>query len=488
MSARGPTRLISPRTTLISCGSSSRLVRRRKRPLRVMRGSSGRWPYGSSLICSSCPIAIASCTIVRNLSMRNTRPLLPTRGWAKRTGRPVSKRIHNAIAARSGLKTSSAIAASTRSSTCFTRAAGVSRARASTTPPYDHSLASALARRGHTVDLLTSPFPFGPVPAPVGYRRDELFLPVSGRILARNPRSRSRYLVKGLEYLPSVRRLSRRLRELEPDVVHVQWLSLPRLDVRWLRGVAAASPTVFTAHHALPRDDGAAVDARRRVYDLVARVIVHSRRGVDDLEALGVERERIAYIPHAVFESAAGDEPTPPSGSTLLFFGLLRAYKGIDVLLRALVHMPEARLVVAGDPLDPVEPLQDLARELGVDARVEWRLGFLPDDEVAALMRDAAVVVLPYRRTDASGVLATAIGHGRPAVVTDVGSLGETVRDFGLGEVVPPGDERALAEACLRLLDPDRLAAAFEGTRAARKALTWDAAARDHERVYEAIL
>lgn len=360
---------------------------------------------------------------------------------------------------------------------------------ASTTPPYDHSLASALARRGHTVDLLTSPFPFGPVPAPVGYRRDELFLPVSGRILARNPRSRSRYVLKGLEYLPSVRRLSRRLRELEPDVVHVQWLSLPRFDVRWLRGVAAGSPTVFTAHHALPRDNGAGVDARRRVYDLVRRVIVHSRRGVDDLEALGVDRERIAYIPHAVFESDAREEPSPPSGSTLLFFGLLRAYKGIDVLVRALAHMPDARVVVAGDPLDPVEPLQELAHELGVDDRIEWRLGFLPDAEVAQLMHDATLVVLPYRRTDASGVLATAIGHGRPAVVTDVGSLGETIRDFGAGEVVPPGDERALAEACTRLLsDRERLAAAFEGTRAARRALTWDAAAREHERVYEAIL
>ena len=359
---------------------------------------------------------------------------------------------------------------------------------ASTTPPYDHSLASALARRGHTVDLLTSPFPFGPVPAPVGYRRDELFLPVSGRILARNPRSRARYLVKGLEYLPSVWRLTRRLRELEPDVVHVQWLSLPRFDVRWLRRVAAAGPTVFTAHHALPRDDGAGVDARRRVYDLVARVIVHSRRGVDDLAALGVDRERIAYIPHAVFESGASEEPSPPTGSMLLFFGLIRAYKGIDVLVRALAHMPDVRVVVAGDPLDPVEPLQELARELGVDDRIEWRLGFLPDGEVAQLMHDAALVVLPYRRTDASGVLATAIGHGRPAVVTDVGSLGETVRDFGLGEVVPPGDERALAEACIRLLDPARLQAAFEGTRAARKALTWDAAALEHERVYEEIL
>jgi glycosyltransferase involved in cell wall biosynthesis len=209
---------------------------------------------------------------------------------------------------------------------------------------------------------------------------------------------------------------------------------------------------------------------------------------VAEIEALGVERERIAYIPHAVFESNAGEEPTPPSGSTLLFFGLLRAYKGIDVLVRALAHMPDVRLVVAGDPLDPVEPLRQLARELGVDARIEWRLGFLPDEEVAALMREATIVVLPYRRTDASGVLATAIGHGRPAVVTDVGSLGETVRDFGAGLVVPPGDERALAGACIRLLEPGRLTAAFEGTRAARKALTWDAAAREHERVYESIL
>jgi glycosyltransferase involved in cell wall biosynthesis len=275
--------------------------------------------------------------------------------------------------------------------------------------------------------------------------------------------------------------------ELEPDVVHVQWLSLPRLDLRWLRSMAADTPTVFTAHHALPRDHGAGTDSRKRIYELVDRVIVHSRRGVADLEALGIERERIAYIPHAVFESDAHEEPVSPNGSTLLFFGLLRAYKGIDVLVRALAHIPVARLVVAGDPLDPVEPLQRLARELGVDTRIDWRLGFLPDEEVAELMREATVVVLPYRRTDASGVLATAIGHGRPTVVSDVGSLGETVRDFGAGEVVPPGDERALAAACLRLHDPDRLAAAFEGTRAARKALTWDAAAREHERVYEAI-
>jgi glycosyltransferase involved in cell wall biosynthesis len=356
---------------------------------------------------------------------------------------------------------------------------------ASATPPYDHSLASALARRGHSVDLLTSPFPFGAVPEPVGYRRDELFLPVSGRILARNPRSRARFALKGAEYLPSVRRLLRRLRELEPDVVHVQWLALPRLDVRWLRRVAAGLPTVYTAHHALPRDAGARVDARRQVYDIVRRVVVHSRQRVDDLAAMGVARRRIAYIPHPVFELDTPADPEPPAGSTLLFFGLIRAYKGLDVLVRALAELPDARLVVAGDPLDSVEPVQDLARGLGVDARIEWRLGFVPEEDVARLMAQATLVVLPYLRTDASGVLATAIGHGRPVVVSDVGSLGETVREFGLGEVATPRDRHSLAEACRRLLsDPARLQASFEGTSAARAALTWDAAAAEHERVY----
>jgi glycosyltransferase involved in cell wall biosynthesis len=356
-----------------------------------------------------------------------------------------------------------------------------------TTPPYDHELAGALARRGHTVDLLTSPFPFGPVPAPVGYRRDELFLAASGRILRRNPRSRLRLPLKALEYAPSVARLWVRLRGLDPEIVHVQWLPLPRVDMHWLQRLDR--PTVFTAHHALPRDEGAGMAARLKIYHSVDRVIVHSRRVLDELVARGVARERLAHIPHPVFAGAADGRPDPPSGTTLLFFGLLRAYKGLDVLVRALPLVPDARLVVAGDPLDPVEPVQRLAAETGVADRIEWRLGFLPEAEVHELMREAAAVVLPYRRTDASGVLATAIGHGRPAVVTDVGSLGETVSDFGAGEVVPPGDPEALAAACARLLgDAAALEAAYRGAIAAREALTWDAAAEAHERVYEAVL
>jgi glycosyltransferase involved in cell wall biosynthesis len=144
--------------------------------------------------------------------------------------------------------------------------------------------------------------------------------------------------------------------------------------------------------------------------------------------------------------------------------------------------------VVAGDALEPAEAYRELAEQLGVADRIEWRLRFVGDEEAEELMASAAIVVLPYRRIESSGVLATALGHGRPVVVTDVGSLGDTVREFGAGLVVPPEDSAALAEACRSLLDDAAaLQAAFEGTRRAASVLSWDAAADAHERIYEEI-
>jgi glycosyltransferase involved in cell wall biosynthesis len=350
------------------------------------------------------------------------------------------------------------------------------------TAPYDHALASALARRGHDVTLLTSPFTHGEAPAPDGYRREEIFLPVSSRLVRRSPRSRLRLPLKGVEYVPSAARLLRRVAKLEPDVAHVQWLAIPRYDLHWLRRLVR--PTVLTAHDVLPRRQKNA-RAWGEALALVDRVVVQSQRALEQLVELGVERERLVRIGHPVFES--GVEARPPTGATILFFGLIRDYKGLDVLVRALPELPHAQLVVAGDPLDPIEPLRRLAAELGVAERVEWRLGFLPDDEIPRLMHEATLVALPYRKIDSSGVLATALGHGRPAVVSDVGGLPDAIREFGAGRVVVPESAPALAAAISELLEPAALTAAFEGAQAARRALTWDAAAEQHEAVYEEI-
>jgi glycosyltransferase involved in cell wall biosynthesis len=341
------------------------------------------------------------------------------------------------------------------------------------TPPYDHSLASALAARGHDVALLTGPFLHGDVPDPDEYRREEVFLPLSARLFARSPRSRLRLPVKAAEYAPSWRRLERRVKEA--DVVHLQWLPRPELDLGRLRRLAAKRPLVFTAHDVVPR--------RRRaravwpeVLSIPERVVVHSHRAVDELIALGVAPDQVVRIAHPVF---AAEALPPPNGRTLLFFGLIREYKGLDVLIEALAQMPDVRLVVAGDPVDPVEVVQN--------ERIEWRLHFVPEHEVRELMTQAAAVVLPYRELDSSGVLATAIGYRRAVVVTDVGSLGEIVREFDAGEVVAPGDVDALAAACTRLLEPARLAEATAGAARAAEELTWAKAAAAHERVYEEV-
>ena len=359
------------------------------------------------------------------------------------------------------------------------------------TAPYDHELAAALARRGHEVTLLTSPFVHGEVPEPDGYRREEVFLPLSSRLLRRMPRSRLRVPLKGLEYGPSVLRLLRCVGALAPDVVHVQWLGIPRYDVHWLRRLTGRYPTVLTAHDVLPRQ-ARNLEAWGQALAAVGRVVVQSQRAVEQLEAFGVPRERLVRIPHPVFP---GPEAEPPSGATVLFFGLLREYKGLDVLVRALPaiaeRVPAVRLVVAGDAVEPeaVSRARMLVTELELDDRVEWNLRFVAAEEIALLMRRSTLVALPYRKIDSSGVLATALGHGRPAVVTDVGGLPDAIREYGAGRVVPPDDAAALAAACVELLaDPAALEAAYRGTEAARRALTWDAAAEQHDRLYRELV
>lgn len=349
-------------------------------------------------------------------------------------------------------------------------------------PAYDHHLASALAARGHKVELLTSPFAFGDPPTPDGYERRELFLPLSGRLLRRVPRSRLRRPLKALEYGPSVAALLARIRRSSPEIVHVQWLPAGSRDLLWARRLP--SPRILTAHNVLPHSGEAKPAERRAIYAAFDRIVVHTRSGAEQLERFGVPAERVVRIPHGTFDAPRAAAIDPPTGRTLLFFGLIRRYKGLDVLIRALAEVQEARLVIAGDPLESVDELKRLASRHGVQDRIDWRLGYLPAEEIQMLMHEATLTVFPYLAGEsASGALATALGHGRPAVVTDV--LGETVNEFGAGLVVAPGNPSELAQAITRLLDgPGALEEAFRGTERARRALSWDAVAEAHERLY----
>lgn len=339
------------------------------------------------------------------------------------------------------------------------------------TPPYDHELGAALARAGVDVELVTSPFRFGSRPEPDGYELAESFYRRSSRIRRTAPR----LTLKALEHPLDLRKLLAR----RPDILHLQWLAAPELDVALLR---SDIPLVFTAHDLLPRRTARRRRLWLRLFGRFDRIVVHSRRGREALEAFGVDASKLRVIPHPVFRS---DPPRTDDGRTVLALGVIRDYKGLPDAVDAVHGVPGARLLVAGDPRIPLDALRRRAGE-----SAEWRLGYLGRSELERALSESTVAVFPYRaELDQSGALLQALGAGVPAVVYDVGGLGEVVSRFGAGRVVAPGDVDALSAALRELLDDAALlASAREGAARAREELTWDAAADAHLAVYRELL
>jgi len=336
------------------------------------------------------------------------------------------------------------------------------------TPQYDHELAAGLARAGARVELVTSRFRFGAAPAPAGYERRELFYPLSSRAFRRSP---LRLPLKVLEHPAGMVQLAR----LRADVVHLQWLVWPRLDRALLR---LRAPAVFTAHDLLPRRSAGDRDLWRDLFGRFERVVVHSARGRELLAGLGVREEKLRVIAHPVFPS---DPPRADDGHTLLALGVIRPYKGLGDAIEATKRIGGARLLVVGDPMEPVDGYRAAAGD-----RAEWRLGYVPDSELDRALGEATVAVFPYRaELDQSGALLRALGAGLPAVVYDVGGLAEPVRTYGAGRVVAAGDVDALTEAARGLLtDSNALEQARAGARRARDELTWDRSAAAHLQLY----
>jgi glycosyltransferase involved in cell wall biosynthesis len=311
------------------------------------------------------------------------------------------------------------------------------------TPPYDHALCAALAATGLDVELITSEFAYGDVAEPVGYARRELFY----RHAAGGGGSVARRTLRLAEHIPDMQRYRGLARSA--DVVHFQWLTVPALDGPLLpRG----RPLVLTAHDILARERVAGSHkAQRRLYRHFDALITHSQAGRERLigEA-GVDSDRVHVIPHGAFahlaqlpESALPPELAPTTQPVVLYFGLIRPYKGLDVLVDAWRGIQDAQLWIVGRPRFDVRNL--VTDDVAIVPR------FVSDLELAACFRRADLVVLPYREIEQSGVLATALAFGVPLLLSDVGGFGE-VAAAGAARLVPPGDAGALHAALVELL------------------------------------
>lgn len=346
-------------------------------------------------------------------------------------------------------------------------------------PYYLKSLCGGLRKLGVSVRAIASPPLFEAVDTEGLYQVDCLFFPFLRGFRQRLVRHRRamRQAVKALTYPVGLVRTWLALRRGAPGVLHAQWTPIPMLDGLLLRALKAKRwLVVYTAHDPPPDSKAQRLAWRQHRWMLGAAdaVIVHTPEQASRIShmfpAVGGRVHIIAHgglvhpLPAAAERlrhrnSLGIDEQRP----LLLFFGLIKAYKGLDYLLAAMpdvaARFPRALLVVAGEPLIPLRPFERQIDKLGLRDHVLLRPGFVPENIVPVYIRAADLLIAPYVKIGASGVVVLAQGHGVPVIVTRVGGLPGFVEPDRCGFVVPPRAPRPLADAiCSGLSDRAELA------------------------------
>ncbi|WP_030451279.1 glycosyltransferase family 4 protein [Herbidospora cretacea] len=220
-----------------------------------------------------------------------------------------------------------------------------------------------------------------------------------------------------------------------------------------LYGLRRRARVVALCHNVLPHEtkpyDRPLMKALLRRVD---GVLAHSEAQGALARELGQPFVKVAPLPPHL--PSAGVTGEGGLNRRLLFFGIVRPYKGLDLLLRALAQVPDVGLTVAGEFWGGMEATTALIRELGLTDRVELRPGYVPADDVPTLFAGADALVLPYRSATASQNVWLGHEHGVPVIATRVGALADNVTDDVDGLLVEPNSADALADALRRFYEP----------------------------------
>ena len=361
--------------------------------------------------------------------------------------------------------------------------------------PHSGQLANALVEGGDEVLYITCGcgWDFTGVPDPKSDFREFLDPRVSLEWIPIPSNTTPLTLAANIRFIAQ---MVKTIQRFDPDVIHVHDMA----DYRYLATVARVRsryPIVMSVHNAEPhvgKKDNRMEFLRpwlRRMPDLVIVHGEHIKRRLLSVTNIFAE-DRLYVIPvgsymyHRKWLTGQADD-----GKTVLFFGGITRYKGLEYLIRAtpLVskHVPDARFLIAGSGADwprckamIQNPESFILRE-----------GRLTNPEVTEIFEQSSVVVLPYIEASQSGVMAVAYALGKPVIVTNVGSLPEVVAEGETGLIVPPADVDALAKAIIRILADTELCRAM-GDKAYERAsvgdLTWTNVAAKTREVYVAAI
>ncbi|MFH0894333.1 MAG: glycosyltransferase [Bacteroidota bacterium] len=285
-------------------------------------------------------------------------------------------------------------------------------------------------------------------------------------------------------------KIGRELRKLNPDLIIVKY---------WLPFIGPCFGTILRK---------AKKNKHTKVISILDNIIPHEKRFGDrmftkyfikpvdgfvamsesvikDLDTFDTVKPRV-FCPHPLYDNFGAVMPRnealeklklDPAFRYLLFFGFIRDYKGLDILLKAFadssVEKLPLRLLVAGEFYSDPKPYHELIQTLHLKDRVDLFTDFIPDDQVPLFFSACDLVIQPYKHATQSGVTQIAYHFGKPMVVTDVGGLAEIVPHGKAGYVVNP-EPSAIAEAIVDFFANHKMEVLTAGVEEEKKKYAWE--------------
>ncbi len=284
-------------------------------------------------------------------------------------------------------------------------------------------------------------------------------------------------------------KVGRQIRKLQPDLLISKfWLPFmgPCLGTILRRGKVKQTKVVSVIDNIIPHEKrpGDFILAKYFVKAVDAFVVM-SRSVEKDMEKF-VDQQPVRYIPHPIYDNYGEITPRTealehlnlsPDISYILFFGFIRDYKGLDLLLEAMaderIKALGIKLIVAGEYYANEEKYLNLIQELGIADQLELRTDFIPNSEVRFYFGAADMVVQPYKSATQSGISQLAYHFEKPMLVTRVGGLPEIVEDGVAGYVVEV-DKNKIVEAILDFYQNKKEQQLTEGVREAKSRFSWE--------------
>lgn len=264
---------------------------------------------------------------------------------------------------------------------------------------------------------------------------------------------------------------AKKIKDFEPEVLLLPWWvaywGLPfAAIIAMVRRARSGTRVLFLCHNVISHESSRLSELiTRKVLSMADAFLVHSEQDREQLRQLLGGQPRVELAEHPVYEvdltqtKAAARYSLKVDGPVLLFFGFVRPYKGLEVLIKAMpaaIKQVECTLLVAGEFWQDLAEYQSLVNELGLETHVRFDDRYITKTDLADYFLASDIVVLPYLSATGSGIAKLAFSYGRPVIVTDTGALPATVEEGINGYIVPPGCPRSLADAITGHFNSDR--------------------------------